>query len=170
MPPSRARVEAVGSPLSGRRLLLAALLAGSAAWACASGPPEIREQRAVHQQALIRRTQAQDQVVAQVVQARELVGGTRERLAVTRAALFDDRGEPAGPVFLSLRLNFLRIRNEPQARALEVLDSIRGLNDMLEAYGQALTDRERAHFRLLLALGVPLPGLFGPAPAPPLNH
>jgi len=42
-----------------------------------------------------------------------------------------------------------------------VLDSIRGLNDVLEAYGQAVTDYERARFRLLIALGLPPQDILG---------
>ncbi len=116
---------------------------------------EIREQKAVHEQARLRLLQAQDRVAAQVVQALEMVRATQQRLALTRAALFDAKGEPTGPVFESLRLNFARIRNLEKTRALEVMDSIRGLSDLLEAYVQALTEHERAHFRLLLALGIP---------------
>jgi len=41
-----------------------------------------------------------------------------------------------------------------------VLDAIRGLNDTLESYGQALTDYERARFRLLIALGLPPQEIF----------
>lgn len=124
---------------------------------------EIREQEAGHRQALLRRLQAQDRVITQVVQSQELVVGWRERVAITRSALFDERGAPAGPVFRSLRLNFERIR-AGEGRPLEAVDSIRGLNDLLEAYGQAVTDYERSRFRLLVALGVPPPALF-PDPA-----
>ena len=38
---------------------------------------------------------------------------------------------------------------------MEVLDSIRGLNDLLEAYAQDMTDYERARFRLIVTLGMP---------------
>ena len=57
-------------------------------------------------------------------------------------ALFDKSGKPAGPVFESVRLNFERIRGG-EGRPLEVLDSIRGLNDMLEAYANGLSDYDR---------------------------
>ena len=59
--------------------------------------------------------------------------------------------------------------NVPGARPLEVLDSIRGLNDTLEAYGQAVTDYERSRFRLLLTLGLPPEAILDPAkmPLPP---
>src|SRR5262245_9958464 len=103
---------------------------------------------------MLRSIQAQDRVITQVVQAYELVHGSRERLQVTGRSLFDDKGKPTGPVFQSVRLNFSRIRNDPAGRALEVLDSIRGLNDMLEAHAQALTDYERSRFRLLIVLGL----------------
>src|SRR5207253_2780900 len=85
-----------------------------------------------------------------------------------RAGLFDADGKPGGPVYRSLRLNFVRIRGG-QGRPLEVLDSIRGLNDAVEAYAAALTDHERARFRLLTALGVSAARILNPAqmPCPP---
>ncbi|HYT94685.1 MAG TPA: TolC family protein [Gemmataceae bacterium] len=116
---------------------------------------EMREQRAAMRQGQLRLLQVRDRVVTQVVQARELVEGWRARLESTRQALFDSAGKAQGPVFRSLLLNFQRIRGVLETRPLEVLDSIRGLNDMLEAYGQAVTDYERARFRLLIALGLP---------------
>jgi outer membrane protein TolC len=134
---------------------------------------EVRERQATHRQALLRRLQAQDLIVTQVVQSWEQVKQGKERLDITRTALFDGTGRPTGPVFESLRLNFERIRGG-EGRPLEVLDSIRGLNDTLEAYGAAVTDYDRARYRLLLALGVPpekllcpQPGPADPAPAPP---
>jgi outer membrane protein TolC len=128
---------------------------------------EVREQKALVQQAELRRLAAQDRVATQVVQAQELLESWKDRLAIARAALFDDKGKANGPVFLSLRLNFARIRNVEGTRPLEVLDSIRGLSDVLEAYGQALTDYERSHFRLLVVLGLPPEGLLDPACLPP---
>lgn len=116
---------------------------------------EIREQRALHEQARVRLLQAQNRVGSQVVQALEMVQSTQQRLTLTRSALFDAKGDPIGPVFVSLQLNFARIRNVEKTRALEVMDSIRGLSDLLEAYAHALTEQERAHFRMLQALGVP---------------
>jgi outer membrane protein TolC len=115
----------------------------------------VREQQSRVRQAEFVQYQLQDRVVTQVVQANELVQRGRERVVVTRQALFDDTGAAKGPVFVALRLNFDRIRTVPNARPLEVLDAIRGLNDTLEAYGQALTDYERARFRLLVSLGLP---------------
>ncbi|HXG08909.1 MAG TPA: TolC family protein [Gemmataceae bacterium] len=115
---------------------------------------EVREQKALYEQALLRQMQAYDRVVTQVVQANEQVERGEQRYAITRAALFNERGEPTGPVFQSLRLNFERVRGG-EGRPLEVQDSIRGLNDLLDAYGQATTDFERARFRLLIALGLP---------------
>ena len=77
-------------------------------------------------------------------------------------------GRPAGPVFTSLSLNFFRIVRG-DTRPLEVLDSIRGLNDLIETYGNDLTDFERARFRLLVALGMPAQALLDPRlmPQPP---
>src|SRR5207245_6826817 len=84
----------------------------------------------------------------------EAVVDWRKRVEITGSSLFDAKGLPNGPVFQSLLLNFQRIREVEKTRPLEVLDSIRGLSDMLEAYGQAVTDYERARFRLLVALGL----------------
>jgi outer membrane protein TolC len=115
---------------------------------------DIRQQQAAERRERLRLAQVQDRVAAQVVQAVEQIGGWRQRLDVTRSALFDARGRPTGPVFQSLQLNFDRIR-AAEGRPLEVLDSIRSLSDALEAYGQAVTEYERAQFRLLIAVGLP---------------
>ena len=115
---------------------------------------EMRETESLHRQAMLRRLQAYERVTTQVVQAQESARDWAERLAVTRAALFDESGAPNGPVFRSLVLNFERIRAE-EGRPLEAVDSIRGLADSLEAYAQAVTGYERAQLRLLLALGLP---------------
>jgi outer membrane protein TolC len=122
---------------------------------------ELREQEALHRAQNFRLLQVTDRVVTQVVQAQELYRSWRERLSLARAALFNDAGEPTGPAFRSLRLNFDRIRLG-EGRPLEVVDSIRGLSDTLEAYGQALTEYERAQVRLLIALGFPPDRWFDP--------
>lgn len=115
---------------------------------------EVREQQSVQRQTEMRRQQTQDLVAAQVVQALEAATAWRERVAITRRSMFDEKGAPTGPVFRSLQLSFDRIK-AGEGRPLEVLDSIRGLNDLLDAYGQAVTDYERARFRLLIVLGLP---------------
>jgi outer membrane protein TolC len=115
---------------------------------------EIREQESLVRQANLRQIQLQDIVITQVIQTNELVKAWQDRVAITQSAMFDKTGKPAGPVFEALRQNFTRIREEPKTRPLEVLDSIRGLSDSLEAYGQALTDYERSRFRLMIALGL----------------
>jgi outer membrane protein TolC len=127
---------------------------------------EIRENQALARQASLRLLQVQDRVVTQVVQAKELVDFWKKRVEIAGRALFDARGQPNGPVFESLVLNFRRIREVEKTRPLEVLDSIRGLNDVLETYAQAVTDYERARFRLLVALGLPPENLI-PEAAPP---
>jgi outer membrane protein TolC len=127
---------------------------------------EIREQESLARQASLRLLRTEDAVVSQVVQSQELVDGWKARVEITRSALFDAQGAPTGPVFQSLRLNFQRIREVEKTRPLEVLDSIRGLNDLLETYAQAVTDYERARFRLLVALGLPPENLLA-EPAPP---
>jgi outer membrane protein TolC len=134
----------------------------------------VREQQALQRQATLRLRQFEELVVTQVVTSQERVVSWRRRLNSTRAALFDADGAPKGPVFESLRLNFERIRAVEKTRPLEVLDSIRGLNDALEAYAQAVTDYDRARFRLLVVLGLPpedlLNALLAPdagQPAPP---
>jgi outer membrane protein TolC len=123
---------------------------------------EIRQRQSQYRQVEFRRMQVQDQVVAQVVQALEQVRGWHERVDITSTALFDANGRARGPVFQSLRLNFDRIRNVPGVRPLEVLDSIRGLSTLLEAYGNAVTDYERSRFRLNFAVGMPGQGLGDP--------
>jgi hypothetical protein len=115
---------------------------------------EVREQESLTRQIRLHQVQLQDRVAAEVVQTLELVKGWKERVAVTRSALFDPAGKPTGPVFEAIRLNFERVREVKMARPLEVLDSIRGLNDLLDAYGQAVTDYERARFRLMIVLGL----------------
>ncbi len=129
---------------------------------------EVRELKAVRDRVAFRELQVLNGVVAQVVQAQEQVQRTKERLDITYAALFDKEGRPTGPVYRSLRLNFLRILGGG-GLPLEVLDSIRSLNDLLDAYSAAMTDFERARFRLLIALGMPAPGILDPRllPAPP---
>jgi outer membrane protein TolC len=127
---------------------------------------EQRELRAARDQAMFRRLQVTDIVVTQVVQAQELVQRARERLEIAHAALFDRAGRPTGPVYRSLRLNFLRILGGG-GLPLEVLDSIRSLSDLLDAYTTAMTDFERARFRLLVALGLPAPGILDPHLLPP---
>jgi hypothetical protein len=128
---------------------------------------EVREQKALEQQATTRLLLIRDRVVTQVVQADELVRGWWDRFSINRSTLFDAQGRPEGPAYISIRLNFDRIRGG-EGRPLEVVDSIRGLNDVLEAYGQSATDYERARFRLLVALGIPAEAFINPAlmPAP----
>ncbi len=122
---------------------------------------EIREERSLVNQVEIRGQQMGDRVAMQVVQALEQVRQTSERLRILQSGLFDDQGQPGGPVYRSLRLNFIRIKRG-QGRPLEVLDSIRGLSDTREAYANAMTDNERARFRLLIALGIPAQGILDP--------
>jgi outer membrane protein TolC len=132
---------------------------------------EIREQEAINRQAMLRRLQATDRIVAQVVGSQEAAQDWAERVRVTRSSLFDSAGRPTGPVFDSLRLSFL-LQFSGEVRPLEVLDSIRGLNDLLEAYAQAITAYERAQFRLLVALGLPPQTLVQAVnpPAPPQDN
>jgi outer membrane protein TolC len=127
----------------------------------------LREQRALQRQTEFRQMQVQERIVAEIVQAQESVRGWRERLEITARSLFDPKGDPTGPVFQALRLNFDRIFNVPGTRPLEVLDSIRGLNDLLDAYAQAATEYERSRFRLLIALGLPAQQIIGPDGPPP---
>jgi outer membrane protein TolC len=130
---------------------------------------EMKETRTLHEQARIRQLANQDRIITQVVQAREAVQQTLERVRATRSGLFNDKGQPDGPAYRSLRLNFVNVKRAP-GRPLEALDSVRGLSDLLEAYGQAVTDYERARFRLLVALGMPADALLDPRlmPLPPV--
>jgi hypothetical protein len=131
---------------------------------------EVRETQALYRQAQLRQIQIADRVIAQVVQADQQVQGWRRRVDITHSSLFGPNGELVGDVFQSLRLNFERVRGA-EGRPLEVLDSIRSLNDLLEAYGSAMSDYERARFRLLVVVGIPpvdmLPGAPKAPPAPP---
>jgi outer membrane protein TolC len=129
---------------------------------------ELHEQQARYGQAQLRQLQTRDRVISQVVQAQDLVAGWRERVRITQAGLFDEKGAPNGPTFRSLRLDLERIRNQ-EGRPLEAIDSIRRLSDILEAYGQAITDYERARFRLLIVLGLPPRAILDPEtlPGPP---
>jgi outer membrane protein TolC len=122
---------------------------------------QVREQTALHRQAVLNKLRLADVVVTQVVQAHEQVQRTGERVRITRDALYDPSGSPTGIAFRSLRLNFTRIKGG-EGRPLEALDSVRGLNDSIEAYVQAVTDFERARFRLLVALGMPAQALLDP--------
>jgi hypothetical protein len=63
-------------------------------------------------------------------------------------------------------LIFDKVRAVPTTRTLEVLDSIRSLNSLLDTYGNALTDYERARFRLIFVLGMPAQGLWDPQAMP----
>jgi outer membrane protein TolC len=128
----------------------------------------VRQQQAIQQQAEFRLIQFRDFVVADVVQAREQIERSRQRIDVSRSSLFDNKGLPAGPVYEGIRLNFLRLSRE-EARPLELLDAIRSLSDLLDAYVTDITDYERARFRLLVALGIPRQALMDPSlmPLPP---
>ena len=48
-----------------------------------------------------------------------------------------------------------------------LIDSVRRLSDVLESYGQAVTEYERARFRLLIALGLPPEAILDPGPVLP---
>jgi outer membrane protein TolC len=128
----------------------------------------VHQQQAIHQQAEYRLIQLRDSVVADVVQAHELIRRSLERLAISRTSLFTREGVARGPVYESVELNFLRLSKQ-EARPLEVLDSIRSLSDLLDIYTNDMTDYERARFRLLVALGIPRQALLDPlsAPLPP---
>jgi outer membrane protein TolC len=129
-----------------------------------------REARAAHERTIVRQLQIQDLVVSQVVQALEAVVRARQRVEVTRAGLFDEQGRPNGVVYRSISLNFQRVKGG-EGRPLELVDSVRRLFDALEGYAFALTDYDRARFRLLVALGLPPAALLDPKcmPIPPAH-
>jgi outer membrane protein TolC len=126
----------------------------------------IRDGKIAVDQLRIQQMQIQDLVVAQVVQSVEQIRRGRQRVQVCRAGLFDDRDQPTGAIYRSLRLNFVRIKGG-QGLPLEVLDSTRRLSDVLAAYADALTDYDRARFRLLIALGQTQAALELPDLVPP---
>ena len=109
---------------------------------------EVHLQQSLARQASLRQLQVQDMVVAQVVKTNERLGSLRDRIGAIRSGLFDSSGRPNGPVFESIRQNFTRIREQPKTRPLEVLDSIRGLSDILEEYGQARNGLRAGAFSL----------------------
>ena len=117
------------------------------------------EQQQVQQQFL------QDAVVRDVVQAQEQMRRAEERVAITRAGLFDDTNRPTGAIYRALQLNFARIRGG-QGLPLEVLDSTRRLSDVLSEYANALSDFDAARYRLLVALGLPPAALVDPRMMP----
>lgn len=128
----------------------------------------VRQQQGVQQQQQFRLIQLRDFVVADVVQAQEQIRRSRERLAISQGALFDRNGTATGVAYEQIRLNFLRLSKQ-ETRPLEVLDTIRSLNDLLDVYTQDMTDYEQSRFRLLVALGIPRLALIDPSlmPAPP---
>jgi outer membrane protein TolC len=130
---------------------------------------DLRQRQAEYRRTELRRMQVQDLVLTQVVQAYDLVQGWRQRVRITYDSLFDREGRPEGPVFESMKLNFDRVFNQPPPRVtrpLELLDSIRSLSDLLETYGNDLTDYERARIRLLVSLGMPAQSLWDPRAMP----
>jgi outer membrane protein TolC len=127
---------------------------------------QIRDARVQLEQAQVFQLQLQDQVITQIVQAMEQVQRSKQRVELSGAGLFDENRRPDGAIYRSLRLNFLRIFNTPGSRALEVQDSIRRLSDVLQSYGNALTDHDQARFRLLIALGMPATAIIDPAQMP----
>jgi hypothetical protein len=127
---------------------------------------EVREARAVHAQAEVRVSAAHDRVRAQVVQAHASLVQNGERLWTIWEGIADKEGKPNGPVFESIRLNFERIRGG-EGRPLEALDSVRGLNDMMEAFANGLSEYDRSRFRILVVLGIPSEGLTDLVTLPP---
>jgi outer membrane protein TolC len=127
---------------------------------------EIKDRRIAVEQAQVRQMQIQDLVMSQVVRTVESIRRARQRVQVCRAGLFDEENKPTGAIYLSLRLNFIRIYGA-QGLPLEVLDSTRRLTDVLGAYADALTDYDRARFRLITALGLTGLALEPPAPMAP---
>ncbi len=131
----------------------------------------IRQARLRSMQVELRQLQIQDLVVSQVVRAMERLQRAEQRVNIYSAGLFDENRRPNGTVYRSIRLNFVRIKGG-EGIPLEVLDSIRRLSDVLEGYANALSDLDRARYRLLLVLGLPPAGLLDPSclplpPAPP---
>lgn len=131
---------------------------------------EIRQNEAAYRRSQLAQMQVVQRIITQVVQSQAQVEWWRQRLSITQTSLFGPNYELNGAVFQSLRLNFDRIR-AAEGRPLEVLDSIRSLSDLLDAYGGAMTDYERSRFRLLISLGLTPSELEGAAskmpPAPP---
>ena len=126
---------------------------------------EIREAQALMGQSQIRFLDMQNRIAAQVVQTHAALVQTAQRLWTTWDAISDKDGKAAGPIFESIRLNFERIRGG-EGRPLEVLDAIRGLNEVLDLYATGLSEYERARFRLLAVLGIPASALFDPVRSP----
>ncbi len=116
---------------------------------------QIRDARAQLEQTRVFQLQIQDQVITQIVQALEQIQRSKQRVELSGVGLFDGNKKPDGAIYHSVKLNFLRIFNDPKSRAaLEVQDSIRRLSDVLFSYANALTDYDEARFRFLIALGM----------------
>ena len=129
---------------------------------------QIRQAKLQTRQVELRQLQLQDLVVSDVVRTMERLQRAEQRVNVYSAGLFDEKKRPTGAIYRSIALNFLRIKGG-QGLPLEVLDSLRRLSDVLEGYANALTDLDRARYRLLLVMGLPPAGLLDPAclPLPP---
>jgi len=106
-----------------------------------------RESEALIQQARFEKVRMLDQVAREVAEAHAQVLHRAERITITQTAI-----QSAAD---SYKRNLSRIR-DGQGLPLEVLQSVRALEDARRAYLQAVVEHNEAQFRLQWALGWPV--------------
>lgn len=106
-----------------------------------------RETEALIQQAKFEKVRTMDQVASQVAAAHAQAVHRRGRIAITQKAIESAEN--------SYERNLNRIRNA-QGLPLEVLQSVRALEDARRAYLRAVIEYNEAQFRLQWALGWPV--------------
>ena len=99
------------------------------------------------QQARYEKLRRMDRVAREVTEALAQVENRRERIATSRRAIQSAQN--------SYQRNLSRIR-DGQGLPLEVLQSVRALEDARRAYLRAVVDYNQAQFRLQWALGFPV--------------
>ena len=111
----------------------------------------LRRQRASQmRQAVNVAEQWRDRITSEIIKAHADVISFRRQI---KTAL--DRVKASGA---SYRSNFQRIREEGEGLPIELLDAIRSRTEAQDAYTRAVTDYNRAQYRLLRAVGQP-PGV-----------
>ncbi len=114
-----------------------------------------RETQALVEQAKFSKLRVMDQVAREIVEAHSQVVHRRRRIDITQRAIETAEN--------SYERNLSRIK-DGQGLPLEVLQSVRALEDARRAYLRAVIEYNAAQFRLQWALGWPVdPSFVGPA-------